>query len=211
MELKEVFTALETQENGADMIAVIKTELTKGRNEAKKNRLQYEGLLSALGIEDSEDAAESAKNLKTTLDSLNASGKKPDELVKGFSELTLKVETLEKERAAEKTKRIESVKMAKALAALQNGNAVDPETTSALILGKIKVNDDESVVFMDNDKEMSVDEGIKAFLASKPYLVKNAGNPGAGSGGGAGGSQLDYENMSMDDYANARLKELGGI
>lgn len=211
MDLKEIFAKLETVEGGADMIAGIKAEQVRLRNESKTNRTKYEGILSALDLEDNDDVITSVGAIKKGLDDVKGTGKKPDELMRSLKELTDKVDTMTKTAANEKEKRISATKMNKALAALQAGKAVDPQTLSQLIIGNIEVKDDDSVVFKEGDKEMSVEDGVKAFLTARPWAVANSQEPGAGSGGGGGGEKAtEYDKMSMEEFVAARQKELEG-
>ena len=76
MELKDVYTALESIENGSEMIAVIKAETTRLSNEAKKHRVAGEGasakaksLMEAFGLDDGDDVVDRAREMKGTLDS----------------------------------------------------------------------------------------------------------------------------------------------
>ena len=74
MELKDVYTALEKVENGAELITAIKAEINTLNNEAKKNRIAGEqnatklkNVLEAVGLADSDDVVEKAKGMKANL------------------------------------------------------------------------------------------------------------------------------------------------
>ena len=200
MELKDVFTALESIENGTEMIAAIKTETTRLSNEAKKHRLANESagaktksLLEALGLDDGDDVVEQAKGLKNTLDSFAQGGKKPNEVAKQIADLTKQVTTLTKNynemtktAEVEKTKRLDAMKMSRAVDALTKGNAASPQSMAKLIIDNLTVGDDEAIGYRDGDKDMTVEEGVNAWLSANAWAVK--ANPQAGGGSSAGGS-----------------------
>ena len=137
MEMKQVYEALEKVENGADLIAAIKGEINTLNNEAKKHRTAGEqsatklkSILEAVGLDDGDDVVDKAKRLKTTLDQFAQGGKKPDEVAKQITDLTAQVGKVTKQLAdmtetakAEKTKRLDGMKMAKAVELLTKGNA----------------------------------------------------------------------------------------
>lgn len=201
MDIKDVYTALEKVDNGAELIAAIKAETNKLSNEAKTHRQSGEksaakvkALLASLGLEDSDDVADKAKELKSTLDSFAQDGKKPSEVAKQIADLTKLVNDSNKklndmtERAeAEKGKRIAAMVHSKAVDALTKGNAASPENMARLITDNIVVGDDESLSYKDGDKTMTLDEGVKGWLAANTWAVKAGGQGGGGAPGGAGG------------------------
>lgn len=212
MELKDVFTALESIENGTEMIAAIKMETTRLSNEAKRHRMANESagaktksLLEALGLDDGDDVVEQAKGLKSTLDSFAQGGKKPNEVAKQIADLTKQVTTLTKNynemtktAEAEKTKRLDAMKMSRAVDALTKGNAASPQSMAKLIIDNLTVGDDEAIGYRDGDKDMTVEEGVNAWLSANAWAVK--ANPQAGGGSPAGG------NGGADDPFLAGLK-----
>lgn len=72
--------------------------------------------------------------------------------------------------------------------ALTKGNAARPENMARLIADNIVVGDDETLSYKDGDKTMSLDEGIKGWLAANTWAVKAGGQGGGGAPGGAGGN-----------------------
>lgn len=212
--LQQIYAALAaTGENGSAMMLDLQNEIGTLRTEAANHRSAKQKVLSALGIQDGADVDAAVTGIKTTLETLKASGKKPDEIGAQFATLSADVKRLsdelktEKEgRQAEKDKRINATKMNKALAALQAGNAVNPETLSGIIVPNIIVKDDDSMAYKEGEKEISIEEGIKAFLAANPWAVKNTQKPGSGSTPPAnGGGQVtkytkqQIESMSPDE------------
>ena len=74
------------------------------------------------------------------------------------------------------------------LSALTANKAVRPNEISAMLASKVKIGDDDKLAFInDNEEEISVDEGIKAWLSTRPEFIQNDQRPGSGSAGGAGG------------------------
>ena len=213
--LAQIYAALAAVQNGPDMMVDLQTEIGNLRTEAATHRSAKQKVLSALGIADGADVETAVAGIKTTLDTLKASGKNPDEMGAQFTQLSAEVKRLSDElkaekdgRQAERDKRIGATKLNKALAALQAGNAINPDVISKLVLGNINVKDDDSLVFMgEGDKEMTVEDGVKAYLDANPWLVKNTNNAG---GGGKPpvkpGEQKNIDDMSMEEYAAAREK-----
>lgn len=202
MTLKEIYEALEKVDNGAELITGIKTEINKLNNEAKKHReageqnaIKAKALIEALGLQDGDDVVENAKNLKTTLDQFAQGGKKPNEVAKQITTLTKQFETVSqqlaemtKEKEAERTKRLNGVKMAKAVELLTKGNAVSPQNMAKLIESDIIVKDDESLAYNGKDGEISLEDGVNNWLKENSWAVKVNGIGGGGSNGGADGN-----------------------
>ena len=203
MEMKQVYEALEKVENGADLIAAIKGEINTLNNEAKKHRTAGEqsatklkSILEAVGLADGDDVVDKAKGLKTTLDQFAQGGKKPDDVAKQITDLTAQVGKVTKQLAemtetakVEKTKRLDGMKMAKAVELLTKGNAASPQNMAKLLEGSIVVKDDESLAYTDSDgKEISLEDGVNGWLKENSWAVKANGAGGGGSNGGGGGS-----------------------
>ena len=204
MEMKQVYEALEKVENGADLIAAIKGEINTLNNEAKKHRTAGEqsatklkSILEAIGLADGDDVVDKAKGLKTTLDQFAQGGKKPDEVAKQIADLTAQVGKVTKQLAdkAEKTKRLDGMKMAKAVELLTKGNAASPQNMAKLLEGSIVVKDDESLAYTGSDgKEISLEDGVNGWLKENSWAVKANGAGGGGSNGGGGGSDDPFLN-----------------
>jgi hypothetical protein len=199
MDIKEIYAKLETVENGAEMIAAIKAEFATLNNEAKKHRqssdtitAKNKAILEALGLEDSDDVAEKAKELKSTLDSFAQDGKTPSDVAKQIAKLTKDIATIngkyaemEKTAQAEKAKRFDAMKNNALIDQLTKGNAAAPKDMAKLIADKLVVNDDETISFVDGENTMSVEDGVKGWLSSNTWAVK--ANPQGGGGAPAGG------------------------
>ena len=200
MDLKEVFDKLEKLDDGAEMITAIKAETNRLNNEAKTHRqngdkaaVKVKELLESLGLEDGDDVMEKAKGLKSTLDSFAQSGKKPEEIAKAMTDLNRKVEQvtkqladMTKEKEVEKNKRIDAMKTSALVDALTKGNAAAPKAMAKLITENLCVGDDESLIYKGADKDMSVEDGVKAWLSENAWAVK--ANPQNGGGAPAGGA-----------------------
>ena len=90
---------------------------------------------------------------------------------------------------AEKTKRLDGMKMAKAVELLTKGNAASPQNMAKLLEGSIVVKDDESLAYTGSDgKEISLEDGVNGWLKENSWAVKANGAGGGGSNGGGGGS-----------------------
>lgn len=203
MDLKEVFEFLEKQENGADYIATIKGETAKLSNEAKRHRTdgdtaraKVKALLEAAGVPDDDKAVETLGKIKATNDAFAQGGKKPDEIAAQLATLTKGLDNANKQLAemtekanTEKAKRLNAVKTNALIEALTKQNCTSPQNVAKIITENIKVGDDEGLSFDYGDKMgLSVEDGVKAFLAENTWAVKARGSKGGGgSTGGAGG------------------------
>lgn len=203
MEMKQVYEALEKVENGADLITAIKGEINTLNNEAKKHRTAGEqsaaklkNILEAVGLADGDDVVDKAKGLKATLDQFAQGGKKPDEVAKQITDLTAQVAKVTKQlgdmtktAADEKAKRLDGMKMAKAVELLTKGNAASPQNMAKLLESNIVVKDDESLAYTGADgKEISLEDGVNSWLKDNSWAVKANGVGGSGSGGAGGGA-----------------------
>lgn len=201
MDMKQVYEALEKIENGADLVTAIKGEINALNNEAKKHRTAGEqsaaklkNILEAVGLADGDDVVDKAKGLKATLDQFAQSGKKPDEVAKQITDLTAQVAKITKQlkdetqkAADEKAKRLDGLKMSKAVELLTKGNAASPQNMAKLLESNIIVKDDESLVYTGADgKEISLEDGVNGWLKDNSWAVKANGTGGSGSNGGGG-------------------------
>ena len=202
MEIKDIYAALEKVENGAEMIAAIKAEITSANNEAKKHRqagdtisAKNKAILEALGLEDGDDVAEKARELKSTLDGFAQDGKTPSDVAKQIAKLTKEIATIngkyaemEKTAQAEKAKRFDAMKANALIDALTKGNAAAPKDMAKLLVDKLVVNDDETIGYIDGDNQISIDDGVKSWLGANTWAVKANPQGGGGAPAGAGGT-----------------------
>ena len=213
MELKEVYEKLEKVEGGAELITAIKTEMQKVNAEAKNHRekgdkaaARTKAILESLGLEDTEEAAAKAKELKTTLDSFSQGGKAPSEVAKQITDLTKQVATVTKQLAEmtktateEKGKRIEAMKQSALVSELTKGKAAAPEAMAALITGNLFVNEKDQLMYKNGDETLSIEDGVKGWLDANKWAVKVEGNPGGGAPAG-GGKEADPFLAGFDKY-----------
>lgn len=118
MTLKELYEKLGGIEGGAEMEAVMKTEITTLRNEAARARTELTtakklntDILSTLELQDGETVLDNVKGLKGELDAIRSTGKKPDELaglVKDVASLRKQLEEHIKAGEAEKAKAVQA-------------------------------------------------------------------------------------------------------
>ena len=131
-----------------------------------------------------------------------------NELKRNIKAATEKNQALEKTAAEEKSRRHTLMKNLALQKALTDNKAIEPSITAKLMSDRVKINDDDSIIFTANDgSEVTVEEGVKSFLELHPQYLANHQLPGAGGGvGGAGGRKYDYENMSPAEYQKLRAE-----
>lgn len=57
--------------------------------------------------------------------------------------------------------------------------------------GRVSMNDSGAIVWIENDEEYGLPEGVKRFLASRPQIVRGSGRPGTGTQAGTPSVQID--------------------
>lgn len=198
MELKNVYEALEKVENGAEMITAIKTEITKLNGEAKAHRekgdrsaARTKSILESLGLEDTDEAIDKAKELKATLDSFSQGGKAPSEVHKQITDLTKQVATFSKKleemtktAETEKAKRFEATKQNALIDALTKGKAAAPKDMAALVAGNVFFNEKEEPMYKKGEDILSVEDGVKDWLSANRWAIKVEGSAGGGAPAG---------------------------
>ena len=215
---QDAIKALEGMENGADLVSAVRTALNKANNEAKGLRTRAKTLAETLGVDmDAEDYDDQLTGIKSSLEAMKSSGAKPDEVGKKLAELEkqLKAMTTESEanrKAAEEAtaKRAASVRRSALVEALTKAGAVKPAELAKLLEDRVKVLDNDSVVYLDGETEIDVVAGATKYLEANPEFRANRGQPGAGSAPGGTGGAPDLEKMSDGDYVVQRLKQLNG-
>ncbi|WP_337470271.1 hypothetical protein [Acidaminococcus fermentans] len=186
--LDQIFAALGGVENGGAMVADLQAIITGARNEAAANRVERNKVLDALGLRGSENPEAALNNLRTTLEALKKTGN-PETLGSQITalqdqvkELTDKYAASEEKAKAEHTKRINTAMHAALQAALAKGNALNPDAFVKLLSDQVVIGDDDSLSMKVGDKAVSIDEGVKDWLTTNPWAVKNTAAGGAGSG-----------------------------
>ena len=107
--------------------------------------------------------------------------------------MTKQLDAMTKTAQAEKTKRLDSLKMDKAVELLSKGHAASPENMAKLLEGSIIVKDDESLAYNGKDGEISLEDGVADWLKENSWAVKaNGGGSGSPNGGNGEGSSAPF-------------------
>ena len=186
--LAQIFGALGSVENGQEMISSL------------------QGILKKLGV----NSVEELEKVVSTLDTFKKAGNDPTaltaqltQLTNQVKDLTAKYEQSEAKAKEERDKRIKTSINTQLLAALNKNNAIMPEEFAQLLSGKVAAKDDDSLVFIsDDNKEISVEDGVKAWLSARPSAVKNTLTGGAGSGAQFSGN---FKNPFSKEHINLTL------
>jgi len=220
--LEQIYEALGKVENGGAMVADLQEAISKTRNEAATSRLDRNKVLDALGLRNTENNAggldASLANLTATLTALKqygepeSLGKQLGELQNQVKELAAKYEASEKKAKEEHDKRVSQSIETQLIAALTEGKAVSPKDLSKLLRDSVAVKDDGGIVYKDGDKESSLADGVKNWLAANKWAVKNETTRGAGSGtnsegGGKKYTMADLQGMTREQI-NANWAEI---
>ena len=216
--LEQINEALGKFENGSSMVADLQGLISKTNNEAAKHRVERNKVLDALGLRDGEGGGldNSLANLTGTLEALKKFGE-PQQmgaqltaLQQQVKELSDKYAASEKKAAEEHAKRVRSNINAELTSALAAGKAVDAKTFTKLLADNVTVKDDGSFIFKDGDKEISIADGVKDWLAKNTWAVKNDSTGGAGSkpGGEAGKYTMENLKTMSREEINAHWDEI---
>lgn len=179
--LAQIFGALGSVENGQDMINSLQNIIDANRQADKSGEI-----LKKLGV----NSVEELEKVVSTLDIFKKAGNDPTaltaqltQLTNQVKDLTAKYEQSEAKAKEEREKRIKTNINTKLLSALNKENAIMPDEFAQLLAGKVVAKDDDSLIFLsDDNKEISIEEGVKAWLSARPNAVKNTLTGGAGSG-----------------------------
>ena len=84
--------------------------------------------------------------------------------------------------------------------ALAGHEFVDAELVAEFAKGRIRFTDEGELNYVDGDKALSVEEGIKLIASSKPHLLKAQGAGGSGFNPNANAGKVpDFKSMSLDE------------
>lgn len=75
--------------------------------------------------------------------------------------------------------------------------------------GRVIMNDSGSIVWIENDEEYGLPEGVKKFLASRPQIVRGSGRQGTGTQSGAPSIQIDDLMKSLPDMSAETWEKQG--
>lgn len=155
-----------------------------------------------------EESKEGLANLQKELDGIKStgvgSGAEITALQTQMKALQKKVEDTEKEREAEKSKRIQSEITSSIVDALTKGNAHDPKALASMIASSVSVAEDGSFTFTKGDgTTTSIGEGVEGWLKDHLWAVKDTQKQGAGSNQGTGGKggKLTRDDFKKMTYA----------
>lgn len=131
-----------------------------------------------------------------------------NEMKRNYKTLSDKSAGFEQSVATERAKRHGMIKEMQLRTALELNKALNPAITSRLMMGNVKVLDDDSVIYVEDDgSEVTVDEGVKSFLDKYPDYKANRQISGAGSGSnGFAGGNVDFDKLSPAEYRKARAE-----
>lgn len=199
-------TALKALLDGKDKtVKDLKARVKAETDAAKALKDKIAKLADAIGVdEDAEnldEAIEAAlKDAKGKVDP--AAAKQLARLQKQLKETT---DDLTGKLNAEKGKRHESMIRSALMDELTKQNAVKPQALVDLFKGRVKVDDEDKLVF---DEAATLADGLKAYFKDNPELVKveqkggpgGAGKPGAG-GGSKGDEDENFGQKLAKDYS----------
>ena len=199
MEINEVLEKLGEDERAFVLEhydAKIKSEKILGIEAARKKgqdvngfRSQVEklnGTLKAVGIDPAGNLEEQIENFKNRLDKMSRESEGGDSIAKGLqkqiAEITKKLEASAKTEE-EARRKYTSAKISESLSKAFGDSiyGVDLAVKDLLSSGRVKLRDDESVVFVNGNDELDLSEGVETFKKSRPDLVKNNQRPGGAS------------------------------
>lgn len=229
MDFEALLTILKEMENGQQMIDAINTHVKAKEKvavskqkekvaelETAKGKLQetLDKVLEELGVDGESEDFEG--ELKAAMDSLGDSKGDLGELKKQVNKLNGQLKRLasEKEIAAkmleeERGRRHGDLKNNALFKELTNNKATAPDQISKLLMSQVKVDDDDSLIFLCEDgTETSVEEGVKSYLSKYPQFVQNTQNPGAGTSVGSTGSGLSFAAQLAKDQAEGSQKQI---
>lgn len=192
MTLEELYKSLEGLENGAELINGIKGAISQINEKAKSDRLKFESQIN--------DLTTLRDELQGKINDYESSkGEKSADMLaleKQFKALNDKYEKAEADRLAEIEKRTHSEISAQTIAALTKANAIDPQAVYKLVADQIKVQEDGSYGYTKEDGTIgTIEECANAWIADKPYLVKNTQHPGSNAAAGHPGGNTQLAEM----------------
>jgi len=199
----EVKSFLEKTPEGKEyleaVVSTVEAEKQKGVLESQKGNKENQNLrkykigLESLGfnpeeteletflttLKTSKETAAKGKEVKTTLDSLT----------NDFNNLKTNFEKTQKEladerKAAQLLKDKAQKSKIKEVLTSKLGNEIygaDLIIESLISAGKVGIDENENVLFIEGDTKLDLEAGIKKFLESRPDIKKNNQQPGADS------------------------------
>jgi len=214
--LEQIYAALGTVENGGAMVADLQNALQNTRNEAARYRTDRNKVLDALGLRDDGNVEQSLGNLANTLNVIRQIGDpgkvgtQITDLQKSLKDLTDKYNESQKKAQEEHDRRVRTSVRSKLLSALTQGKAVKPEEIVKMFSGSVTMKDDDTAVMKSGDKELSLEDGVAAWLKANPWAVKNDVQTGAGGGSGSGAGGHKYSMEDLKKMSREQINEHWG-
>ena len=187
-----------------DSIKKLQDEAKANKEKLEKANAKVEKFADALGV--SEDSETLDDDISNALKAKGGAGdpalqRKIERLQKQLND---KTKELTEQLTAERGKRHDSVIKNALLAELTAQNALEPNTLLEMFRGKVKVNEDDSLLFGENQ---TVKEGVAAWLKDHPAFVTNKQKPGAGGSSGGGSEDDQFLNIAKNLGKSAKGPE----
>jgi hypothetical protein len=220
MELSEILSEI-GEEKAAVVNAAIEAEKNRGIEAARKKGQDVNKFMSetnkhkdrfrAIGLDPDGDLDAQLVTIKERLEKATNSKGEDDPAVKKLERqlaaIVAKLEATEKEKA-EATQKYTKTRLSESLrkAFGDQINGVGLAVDNLIYGGKVKLSENDEVVFVNGSDELTIEEGVAAFKKQYPELVKNTQNPGGGSApqGKPNSKSItisQYEAMSVKDRA----------
>jgi hypothetical protein len=216
------------EEKAAVIMAAIEDEKKRGVAESRRKGEDVkkhiteiaklkDALRDTLGVEISGDA-DLRELLAGKVETLK-SGMVPDSEVKKMAkQLDAITRSFTEAQAREEQTRakLTTAKISNALAQKMSGkfHGHDLAIEKLISSGRVKINDADQVVFVQDDLEIDVDKGIETFRKERPDLVINKQSAGAGGTQGTHSKDTKFMSLSafnqLDSKAMAAYMESGG-
>lgn len=229
--LEEMKAALKDVEKSEDILSfhveAVEAEKNRGisekrrANEEAKGLRAYKKALEGIGYNNKLDLDEFMEALEEKLEAAeNVDPQKTSETEKELKKLRRDFEkqqkTLEEEREraqkikTESDRRTLSSKITEAIKEKVYG--ADLVAENLIANGRVVLEDNGDISWIDGDDTKSFDDGIKAYIESRPDIVRNNQRGGAGSPPGSRASNKKYDfdkvsSMSKEDI-RANLDEI---
>lgn len=225
--LEDVIKALPAEDAEAVSTALstvkaeVEAEKTKGINSYKdaksetnrllnkfkpiEKALQEAGLdLNDEGLADAIKAAKSNQSGKSELEKSLATLQRQ---VKDLTESNAEKEKQAQESAAKLRQKMISEKLTKAFDGKLIDGVTDYIIRTMTLDGKVRVTDDDGIVFVENGEEISFDKGLENWMKTNKPLLRNTQKSGGGSSGGRGERQPESPTMTTEEFKKLPTKE----
>lgn len=186
-EIKAALEAAKLESLFDDIVQNVEAERQRGISEKRKANKEVEALKKYKAVVDAleldPDDAEAVPAIKEKLAGKTAPDGQVEKLLKEMAKLkqtVLEAETKAQQSDARRKTMVIKAKLESALA--EKLHAHDLVAKDLIESGRVKLLDDErTVVFVDNDDEIDFDKGLASVLDERKILVKNTQKPGTGT------------------------------